>query len=285
MEPTSRIGIQRDKTKTKSPLIASKYLFLQTKHDRLKVSGELMEKTRKLWNNQEYGWIFEPKETIKRTPLELGEILRTELGVALKDNGGPTAGERFYHNMALICKKYSGDPRKTTNGLTAEEARGNLMEFQGIGEGIANLIITQFSERQLGPITDFENMPFKIDTHKGRLPIQLGAIDPFEIQNLHMNYLEKVAGGLYEKVNKRLLREDPDLEPWLLDSLVWIVGSKGCAKNNREWCLRSCPLEELCKGRVLKDEERGIVKIYCSDGEYLDARKKKDQPQRYFKGF
>tara|TARA_Y100000310_G_scaffold331198_1_gene404334 strand:+ start:603 stop:1589 length:987 start_codon:yes stop_codon:yes gene_type:complete len=256
--------------KPKKQLEAAHFLWTSAFLERRSLSTIINRNTNRTWTNTEAQWIFDPKQTCFRTKKEIKEVLKKELNFNLESPSEEPAEERYYYNAKKLTLEQNGDPRKLVNGLYVSEARERLMEYKGIGTGIANLFIIQMLDRSLVKVKDIESIRLKVDIHKGRLLVNTGAIDIKENQRIHQGAVTLRGEEMYLKAC-----QDKDLDASKLDAAAWVVGSKVCNKRDYSFCKRDCPLvDKICKAYTPEDDVKGIFIIYDFHGDRIDQRQK-----------
>lgn len=245
---------QRDETK--DPLTAANYLWTCSFFERLSQSKVIMRNARRVWNSDRR-WAFYPNEVVKKDPYHIEDILRSGFQFNLQSDGEEAPAIRFYDNAVKLVDKYDGDPRAMVEGLSVKEARKNLMEFKGIGSGIANLYIIYLLDREIASPSNPEDILFKVDIHKGRIPLNTNSLIP-ENGEVHRENISRVLEHAYLSACKNL-----NLNSSHTDATLWIIGSEGCAKRDYNWCRTNCPLvDTYCESNVYEDQQSGRYKVY-----------------------
>lgn len=272
------------------PFQAARYLWFEVQFERLTRTAELMKKTRSLWENPEKNWVFDPRRILEqppsfrkktvttllgdeeiREPRGIEEISIRDMGFNLQARGENTPGEKLHSNAARLVELYDGDPRNIIAYNTVEQARENLRQFEGIGTGIANLFILYLLERKIASPVDPENILLKVDIHKGRIPINTGAVKPINHEIARDDHYVASMESAYRSV---ATRERIEMET--LDPVLWIIGSELCVRKDHDYCAL-CPLEEECGGYTPENSRTGRYQVLTVDGKRIDLRKNKPQ--------
>lgn len=190
--------------------------------------------------------------------------------------------EEYQELMTAIARRYDGDPGNMINDLTIEQARANLMEFDGIGTGIANLFILYLLERDLVTLADSHNAMLKIDIHKSRIPGNTGGWYLRESEHtVRRDHLVKALEPAFLRSCKTTgyLAED-------VDRALWIIGSQVCTDKDYRSCEQRCPLYDVCEANIPTNEAKGIFVIRGEDGKRYDLRGNPDHKKqvRLFEG-
>lgn len=265
------------------PREASEYLQRSHDFERRMQSRVLHRRLKKVWDNPELRWFFKADKVLEHSLDEIEGITRGRIGYVI-DN----PPQRILNNARIILDEYGGDPRKFVEGVTVEEARNNLMGLAGIGTGIANMAILQFMHRGIVSPNDPENALFKIDVHKGRIPLNVGGINlTHGARDIHVEYLTEAFQQEYWRICTKY-----KLDPIIVDSALWVLGSEVCAKRSFRSCHMNCPLihgEKLCLSNVplTREEQDGVPAgryvLFNKDGSRSDTRRKKhEKPQDHF---
>lgn len=242
------------KIETIDPLRAAQYLFVLVSMERKSRSSENILNGLATWENQDIRWIFDPYSVSQKSLLDVTKVCKGSLHYTLSGFAG-----NYYENAIRIVREYSGDPRKLVQGKTVEQAKLELESFKGIGTGIANLFIHYCLDRKLASPTDPRNALLKVDIHKSRIPLNLDCIN-IEGDTVRRDSLVE---GLEQAYWKICLEHN--LDPSLLDSILWVIGSEICVKQDLRYCRANCPLEKLCVSLVPEDANKGEFIVYNTD--------------------
>jgi hypothetical protein len=197
--------------------------------------------------------------------------MKEDMHYTLKAVPHRTFGETFIKNAGHLLEKYDSDPRNLIQNLSVEESRNKHMEFEGIGTGIANLNIIHFADRKIASPTDPENMLFKVDVHKGRIPLNVEAITPKNgNREIHVSTIVDELEKAYWNTCKKY-----QLDPKITDAAIWIIGSAVCTKRNYRVCLANCPLsvDNTCIANTPLNQQNGRYQIKDEQGKRIDTRR------------
>jgi len=252
------------------PLTASKYLFLLASMERKSQSRINIRNGLFTWAQPSKRWVFDPVQVIVHPESEIESICRRDL-----QHGLDNFHKRYKKNCATLVKDYGGYPRILINNQTVDQARANLMELDGIGTGIANLYIHYLLDRKIASPTNPEDALLKVDIHKGALPFNIVCADINE-NTIRGDIVTEVFEPLYRQVIKR-----QGLDPSLLDSGLWFIGSEECNKEDYNVCLAKCPLVDMCRSRVPQDYYTKHFTVYDldSDGNRVRIDRRKHRAQ------
>lgn len=254
------------------PFQAALYLWTCVFFERITKSSQIIANARKTWEKPSKKWIFNPNEVSRRELPEIEDILLRDFQFGLKGKNEETPGKRFFDNAKLLVKAFDGDPRNLIKYNHIEQARKNLMEFKGIGSGIANLFIIYLMERGIAFPRDPESAYLKVDVHKGRIPINCGAVNPTQNEIARDDTYVRVMEHSY-----RAICHKENLDVKTLDASLWVIGSEICPRKDYSVCRRECPLVDLCKGPVPEDKKTGRYVVLSVDGLRTDSRINRDQ--------
>ncbi|MDO8459895.1 MAG: hypothetical protein Q7S74_02195 [Nanoarchaeota archaeon] len=259
------------KIETKDPEQTAKYLWTCAFFERLNQSKIIMENATKVWYSPKKNWIFDSSKVCQAKEALVEQIIRRDFQFNLQGRREAPPVERFCNNAKLIVEKYDCDPRNLIKDNTVEQARKNLIEFEGIGSGIANLFIIYMIERNIALPKDPHNALLKVDIHKGRLPINCNAIIPHNGEiHRDSSYTDKL-----EKAYREICQSHK-LDSITLDDTLWIIGSEICAKMDYTQCKMNCPLFNICEANTPEDRNTGRY-IITKNGKRIDSRKHKEQ--------
>jgi endonuclease III len=240
------------------------YLFTMVSLERKALTRINIRNAKEIINNKfTIDWIFDPYQVSKATLEDITKIFVEDFQYNL--DGFP---KNYKANCQKIVKEYNSCPTNIINWKTIEESRKRLMEFKGIGTGIANLFIIYLLDAKLAYIKDPENILLKVDVHKGRLPLNTNSII-IPNSEIRRDQIVKILESAYLETCKNKF-----LDPCFLDAALWIIGSEVCAKRDYEKCARDCPLsKELCISNIPEDETNGKYSILDKNGRRIETRK------------
>ncbi len=288
----SELEFAPQRIEVKDPLQASLYLWTCVFFERANKSSTIIRNALRTWYNPKTRWIFDPKEVIKHTPSEIeilehnlfsiekkkskgliGQVLKNSMQFNLQSTNENSPEVRFYNNAQRLISEYDGDPRNLIRFNTVSQARENLMQFEGIGSGIANLFIIYMLHRNIVLPRDPKNALLKIDIHKGRIPVNTDSVKPL---NGEIARDESYATELEKAYNQISKKNGIPAEE--LDDALWIIGSEMCARQDYNKC-SGCPfLEKLCTANCAENQITGRYDVYSPDKNRIDVRRNKGQP-------
>jgi len=233
----------------KNPKETANYLFILALMERKSLTRINIRNGRKTWENPQTKWIFIPEKSVKN--LEgVTQICQENLQYMLND-----FPKNYVKNMQLLLEKYNGDPRNIIHKQSIEQARKNLMEFHGIGTGIANLFINYLTDINLICTLNPLEARVKVDVHKARIPINTNCITGQD--EYRRDIITKPLEDMYLQICK-----EQKLNAQILDTAPWIIGSEICAKRNYNRCLQDCPIEDLCTSCVKENDKTGKIIVH-----------------------
>lgn len=254
------------------PLAAARYLWTSVFFERINQSDEIAMNSKIVWHDHHRRWFFDPLRVVLAPVGEIEKVMKRGFKFNLQGLNEETPSERYQFNARKLLAEYDGDPRNMIAYNTVAQARANLMEFKGIGTGIANLFIIYTIDRGIAVPRDPKNALLKIDIHKGRFPISCGAVTPEDSEiyrdDVYVRVLEKAYWNICEKNG---------LDPTILDAALWALGSKGCNRRDYTVCQMGCAIAESCLGVVPEDRSTGRYVILDPSGRRHDLRKGKGQ--------
>jgi endonuclease III len=254
------------KDETVDPLTAANYLWTCAFFERLSQSRVIMRNSKKVWDSQDR-WIFYPKKVVEKDMLKVDEVLSSGFQFGLKGKNEESPAMRFWYNSSKLVSEYDGDPRQIVQGNSVDEARRRLMEFKGIGSGIANLYIIYLLDRKIAFPENPEDILFKVDVHKGRIPLNTNSILP-ENGEVHRENISRALEQAY-----LLACVNQGIDPSLTDASLWIIGSELCARQDYHSC-SNCPLvDKYCVSNVAEDQRTGRFVVYDKSGKRIETRK------------
>ncbi len=258
------------RTETRNPELAAKFLWTSVQLERQVNSAYLERKFHEIWNSPQHRWFFFADQARQRSVEDIDWVLDNILHYRIRARPEKLLAQSFKDNSQRLYEGYGGDPRKLIGGLTVEESRQRHMEFEGVGTGIANLNILHFNDRRLAQPTDAENLLFKIDIHKARMPLNVGAITLEEgASRIHMSAIVPKLEQAYKNICLK-----NELDPSIADAAIWILGSSGCTRADDSWCHRiRCPLLETCLANTPLHENSGAYVILDDKGRRVDKNK------------
>jgi len=258
------------KKEVRDPSKASQYLGTAAPLEAGIPSRILHSKLRKVWYDEKRNWFFDPNQAVNHDRQDVDEIIVGILGYNYNNPVG-----RYMDNVSMLARDYNGDHRNLIGG-TVLESRERIKALKGV-DGISNMLIMQFLDRELASVTDPENLLFKIDTHKARIPLNVGGIS-FEGQTYSVHH--SVLREVFEKEYHEICRKH-GLDSNIADSALWVLGSESCSKKSFRVCLRDCVLSHngLCISNVPIEESTSRFKVKI-DGKSVETRK--DVMQSHF---
>jgi hypothetical protein len=240
------------------PLWMRRFLYAEDFIEKRGVSRFYAKMIRSVWENPKTRWFFDPYEVAGAKTADIEYIIKDEIHNNLRKQGELSPAERYKINAQTLVAKYSGDPGNAVNGLTVEKAMANLMEFENFGPGLAALLIVYYLDRELVRVENPEDALLKVDTHKSRIPINIGAVKPLNgTTHIHPTTLVEPLTRAYQRICR-----ERKYSPIMMNDCLWVVGSEVCAKRSFEACMRYCPLASagICKKNVPlahPDKEKG----------------------------
>ena len=267
---------KREESQVTDALTASNYLWTIVFFERLNQSKEIILNGQTAWHNQKTRWIFDPFRVAIAPEDEIGKILRRIFKFNLKSYNENPPETRLRNNARRLMRDYDGDPRNIIIYKRVSEARRHLMQFEGIGTGIANLFIHYMIDRSLASPIDPENSLLKVDIHKGKLPIITGVTKPFGTEIYRDDPFVSVHEQAYSSISKQ-----HGINPSLLDAALWVIGSQGCKRNDYSVCQNNCPVFHNCSGNIRENKNTGRYIVLTKDGKPIDIRRNKHASQQH----
>ena len=225
----------------KSLKAAANYLFLMAQLERRVQSKQNIINAKQIGEDSSKKFIFDQSKVASKQVEEIARILREDLKYPFKE-----IAQHYMVNCKELVENWGGDPRNLIKGYSIEEARKNIQLMKGMGNGIANLLLIYLGERKIVSIQDLNKLCPKVDIHKTRIPLNVGATEIQEglrrdaiVPLLEEAYKDVVGGGL---------------NPFSLDAALWIIGSEICKKKNAARCATHCPLEKMCTNYWVEDK-------------------------------
>jgi len=260
------------------PYEAALLLFWRTQWDKLMRSDILTRDVFDAWRDPNWRWMFYPLEIVRREPAELTDIIRDKFHVGLNRDSEYNQGQRMHMNAERLLLHYRGDPRLVVDGKEAEDARKSLQLFEGWGAGLASLYLMELTHRNIIQVKDPEHLAPKVDRHKARIPLNLGAVQATN-GSIHASSLAEALAEAYVTLAKEHSLSMPEI-----DSALWLIGGRLCTQKDMGVCWQQCPLYDMCKSRVGYDMQGGNFLVHDEEGRRIDVRKNNGQRYFEFKG-
>ncbi len=233
---------------TEDPLWMRRFLYTEDFIEKRGVSRFYAKMIRRVWADPDKRWFFDPIQVSEKEIGDIEKILKEDIHHNLRKPRELSPAERYKANAVLIRDKYNGDPGNAINGLTVEQAMVNLREFENFGPGLAALLIVYYLDRELVRVKNPEEALLKVDVHKARIPINIGAVRSGNgTTHIHPTTLVEPLTKAYQKICKKGKHS-----PIMMNDSLWVIGSEVCAKRSYENCMRYCPLASagICKKNV-----------------------------------
>ncbi|MAG07453.1 hypothetical protein CMI46_01395 [Candidatus Pacearchaeota archaeon] len=258
------------RTQPRQKLMAAKYLWTEAFFERRNQSAEIIKNARKVWDASDMRWFFEPEEVVKRSEGRAENIIFYDFRYALTREAEEPNGKKYLDNAEKLVQEFGGDPRNLINGQTVDQARKNIMEFKGIGTGIANLYIEYLLDRRIASPLDPENAMTKVDIYKAKIPLNT---DVILLENGHGEVRrDQVVEALepsYRDCVKGLGFNMPTI-----GTALWLIGTRGCREKNFNVC-KHCPLEEsLCVSNTWEDALTVRLRVFDEEGNRVEMRER-----------
>jgi len=262
------------------PYEASLFLWTSAFFERKVRSRDVNKAARRAWADNGKRWFFFPQYVAMNSKKEVEKVIKKDFSFAITRPEEMPLEERYVRNCQRLMANYRGDPRRMIKNKTVDECRKVLMEFDGIGTGIANLYILFLHDRRIASPSDAEEMMLKVDIHKSRIPLNTNSV----VTNNHQVYRDKLVEPL-ERTYREICQEE-ELDSHIVDSVLWIIGSEVCNTMDYDACRRNCPLSErLCLSNVPEDPVVGRFVVHDEGGKRLDRRKGTGQRYMDFLSF
>ena len=258
----SDLEYEPKRIETKFPDLAGNYLWVLASMERRAVTKQNIINGLGTWENPETRWIFDSFEVVDRGLEEVRRVVTDSLNHSFNDY--PAS---LLYNNQLMVNEFGGYARNIVDGMSVEEARKRLMGFKGFGTGIANLFILYCTDRKIASVQDVDRSRVKVDVHKTRIPANTDAVN-LSNGRVRRGILTKPLEEAYLAVCK-----EHGLDAGKLDSALWIIGAKVCARKDFGSCVSLCPLEELCTSRVLENKVTSEIMVYDLEGRRVETRK------------
>lgn len=254
---------------TKDSKTASLYLFTEAFFERRTKSAQIIRNAKIAWVHDR--WFFDPEQVIEHGVSDVERVMQDVFNYAYSGPNEAPPWEHYMFNAEHLVEKRQGDPRKAVTGFTASQARDNIREFRGFGNGIANLYLMYLIDRNIAQPVDPENALLKIDVWKSMLPINVGAVIPNDEEISRNEVLGRELEAAYHAICKK-----HNLDSAFVDSAVWIAGSEGCRTKDYLFCQDHCPALAMCQSRVYEDAGTGRFQV-VKNGERIEVRKNMGQ--------
>lgn len=266
------LELQPKQDATANPFLASQYLWSIIFFERITKSSHIMRNGLRTWSDPSKRWFFDSRTVVNRTENELEAIMRTDFQFNLQGVNEETPAQRFLYNANLLHNEFDDDPRNLVDKKTVAEAREQLKRFKGVGTGIANLFMIYLMDREIASPSDPYNALLKVDVHKGRIPINVGAVTPVNHEIARSDAYVAAMEDAYCSICT-----SHNLDPKVLDSALWVTGSELCVRRDYTLCATECALFDTCLGFTPENRDTGRYIVLTHDGERIDDRRNKGQ--------
>ncbi len=128
----------------------------------------------------------------------------------------------------MVCYEFRGDATMLWKGKTAIETMWKFREVDGVGPGIAAMLVNLLVELGMARFSDPHNIPVKPDAHVRRVMMRLGLVPLW---------------GTEQDVVDKARALKPDY-PGALDGPLWYIGRQFCHPTSPA-CV-DCLLNDLC---------------------------------------
>jgi len=250
----------------KEPETAAKYLFTEAWFERKTQSAQIVKACRAAWDDESRRWIFFPEKVANAPQQEINKIMKN-LPYTAHRGDSLEVSRKYKHNAAVLKEKFGSDPRRMIQGFTTEQARDNIDRLWGIGKRIANMYIAYLLEREIASPLDPQNAIPKVDIHKTRITLNIGAIITSE-REIRRGDLTAKLEEAYQKACHNL-----SIPAELIDGALWGICSKNCPKKSYHHCQFNCFLGDMCQYHTPEDRKSRRFQIYDENGKRLDSRK------------
>jgi endonuclease III len=260
----------------KNQFEASQFLWTSVFFERLNLSKVIIRNILNTWNQEDKRWFFNPIQVSNHSLEEITEIIQKDFQYNLKTKKEIRNEQKFKYNADKLVGEYGGDPTRLIQGKEVEQAKKELMQFKGIGTGIANLYLTYLHERGIASPINYEELSLKVDVHKARIPLNTDVVI-VNSSEIRYDRLVKRLEEAYKISAKRL-----GLDTYNLDSALWIIGSKVCTSQDYNQCISKCPLcTNLCISNVGFNDKKSTY-IITKDNLRVERRKNMRQKNLNF---
>lgn len=260
---------------------ASRWIFTRVSLDRLSLSGRLGELVKDAWEDEDTRWLFDPAEVRTREVRDVEYALKTCFNHALPVTPGMSAGEGYWNNANVLVDRYDGDVRNVLDGGTVSRGIGRLRALDGWGPGLSRLLMVELHDRRIVSPTNVEKLENKVDRHKAGIPLNTECT-VVNGDNVNMWGIARHLQGYYSLAFSAL-----ELPPEDIDAAMWVVGSKGCARQSMYHCNTYCPLAPAASGLCVRASSLGHNSgafILMEDGKKVDRRRPNAQIPLDFTG-
>jgi len=195
-------------------------------------------------------WEVPHQLKIKLKTLDINSIINKPKEDLAQEIGGL---HRFRNVMAKRLKscantlkdRYQGNASNIWNNQNASEVIRRLLEFEGIGQKIANMFVRMLVTYYGVEINGWNKIDIAVDRHVARVFLRLGLVfqnsrnATFRISDIRLPIIDKA-------------RELSPNYPAALDEPAFFIGRNWCTANHA-YCedgVEPCPLKEVCQKRI-----------------------------------
>ncbi len=264
-----------------NPREAARWIFTRVSLDRLSLSTRLGELARKAWEDEGTRWLFDPHEVVRGSIATVEDALAYCFNHALPVTPEMSAGEGYWNNAQVMMDQYGGDVRNVVEGASVRRVIKRLERLDGFGPGLSRLLITELHGRRIVSPTDAEKLENKIDRHKAAIPLNTEAVTTSG-DFVHMYTIGRFLQSRYTMAFRRI-----GIPPEDIDAAMWIIGSKGCVRQDMYHCKTYCPLSPAASGLCVRAASLGNASgtfVLVEDGKPVDKRRPNPQTPLDFTG-
>jgi len=195
----------------------------------------------------EYSWLFEPNEAVKRTD---GQIIdachkyfrpagRQAKPIPQWPYNSHKLAEDYGGLVSNYFKKRDNNALKIYDDLVVRpRAKTYEKEIRRLGPKISKLMIQWVREYNLYDLKNTDEVGLPVDFQLGRVIIQTGGLKLEKPVNTHF-IAHKILPVIFEDLSKRYRPED-------ISKSLWAIGSGGCKYKRHD----ICPVQELCTSLI-----------------------------------
>lgn len=196
---------------------------------------------------EEYSWLFEPNDAVKRTDGQIIDACRAYFRPAGRQDepipqwpyNSRKLASGYEGLVSNYFKKRDNDALKIYNDLVVRpRAKTFEKEIRRLGPKITKLMIQWVREYDLYKLANTDEVGLPVDFQVGRVIIQTEGLKLEKPINTHF-IAHKVLPLIFEDLSKKYRPED-------ISKSLWATGSGGCGYKRHD----ICPINSLCTSLI-----------------------------------
>ena len=202
-------------------------------------STRLYQRAKELFNNRND--LFQPEDILEKYRGPEDENLIADTGAFLGTRYPRQTARNWYENTMRLQTLFAGDPRNLfSSHNNARRLLKEITAFRGYGPKIGGMLLRAIVGLGFNSPEGLEDVLVPVDIHDSRISFYTKIVTVDEMQELksvdYYSHVRQIQAVLRDTCKSLGL-------PWLdIDRALWLVGSRGCAKQH----CSPCPINEFC---------------------------------------